>query len=156
MTDWSGVGGVNEGYVLELYERFRQDPSSVHPPTRAAFEASPPSFADTPPASRPEQGRPVGTIGPGDVRTIVGAVNLAEAIRRYGHLGAQLDPLGTPPWGDPSLAPEAHGISRALPRPRESARCLRAARSHHRGRDLRALPPSCVPRQDPLLGRRRG
>jgi 2-oxoglutarate dehydrogenase E1 component len=113
MADWSGVGGVNEGYVLELYERFRQDPSSVDPATRAAFEASPPSFADTPPASRPEQGRAAGTIGPGDVRTIVGAVNLAEAIRRYGHLGAQLDPLGTPPWGDPSLAPEAHGITEA-------------------------------------------
>ena len=29
MPDWSDVGGVNEGYVRELYERFRQDPSSV-------------------------------------------------------------------------------------------------------------------------------
>ncbi len=30
--------GVNAGYVLELYERFRQNPESVDPATRAAFE----------------------------------------------------------------------------------------------------------------------
>ena len=42
---------------------------------------------------------------------IVGAANLAESIRRYGHLAAQLDPLGSPPLGDPSLSPQAHGIT---------------------------------------------
>jgi 2-oxoglutarate dehydrogenase E1 component len=109
MPDWSGVGGVNEGYVLELYERFRQDPSSVDAVTRAAFEASPPAFAG--PALLEAGPATAGSVGAADVRTIVGAANLAESIRRYGHLGAQLDPLGTPPWGDPSLAPEAHGIS---------------------------------------------
>ena len=36
----------------------------------------------------------------------VGAVNLAQSIRRYGHLAAQLDPLGLrKPLGDPSLLP---------------------------------------------------
>ena len=30
--------GVNAGYVLELYERYRQDPESVDPATRKAFE----------------------------------------------------------------------------------------------------------------------
>ena len=45
---------------------------------------------------------------------IVGAVNLAESLRKYGHLKAQLDPLGKRPFGpsgDPSLAPEAHGLT---------------------------------------------
>jgi len=37
--------------------------------------------------------------------------NLAECIRKYGHLAAQLDPLGSPPPGDPSLQPESHGIT---------------------------------------------
>ena len=37
-------------------------------------------------------------------RRSVGAVNLAQSIRRYGHLAARLDPLGVrPPIGDPSL-----------------------------------------------------
>jgi 2-oxoglutarate dehydrogenase E1 component len=31
--------GVNAAYVLELYERYRQDPQSVDPATRTAFES---------------------------------------------------------------------------------------------------------------------
>jgi 2-oxoglutarate dehydrogenase E1 component len=51
---------------------------------------------------------------------IVGAANLAQAIRRYGHLAAHLDPLAMrPPVGDPSLLPETHDVTeddlRALP-----------------------------------------
>ncbi len=122
MPDWSDVGGVNEGYVRELYERFRQDPSSVDAATREAFEQSPPTFAENLPSGRTDAPLAHG-LGPADVRAVVGAVNLAESIRRYGHLGAELDPLGTPPWGDPSLAPEAHGITEA---------------------DLRRLPASLV------------
>ena len=38
MSDWRDFGGINEGYALELYERFLQDPHSVDPATRAAFE----------------------------------------------------------------------------------------------------------------------
>ena len=44
-------------------------------------------------------------------RIAVGAVNLAQSIRRYGHLAAQLDPLGSRPVGDPSLLPETHGVT---------------------------------------------
>ena len=38
MSGWRDFGGINEGYALELYERFLQDPHSVDPSTRAAFE----------------------------------------------------------------------------------------------------------------------
>ena len=38
MSEWREFGGVNEGYVLELYERFQKDPSSVDAATRALFE----------------------------------------------------------------------------------------------------------------------
>src|SRR4029434_3593445 len=31
--------GVNAGYVLELYERYKQDPQSVDPQTRKIFES---------------------------------------------------------------------------------------------------------------------
>src|SRR3954469_22672805 len=105
MADWAGVGGVNEGYVLELYERFRQDPSSVDARTRAAFEQSPPAFAKAALDTTVQTGANV-SAGGADLAKFVAAVTLGEPIRRYGHLGAQLDPLGTPPWGDPSLAPE--------------------------------------------------
>jgi 2-oxoglutarate dehydrogenase E1 component len=95
--------GVNAGYVLELYERYRQNPESVDPETRKAFESW------TPTEDGGEGGIP--PLSSVDVRVVVGAVNLAESIRRYGHLAAQLDPLGSPPVGDPSLSPRAHGVA---------------------------------------------
>ena len=95
--------GINAGYVLELYERFQADPASVDAATRELFSTCPPDEA-------PSDQRPGGGV-PVDVRVVVGAANLVESIRRYGHLAATVDPLGTTPQGDPSLAPHAHGIS---------------------------------------------
>ena len=81
--------GPNAGYILELYERYRQDPSAVDVQTRALFDEWTPPAAGLISAEAP-------------AGTIVGAVNLAQAIREYGHTAAQLDPLGSPPPGDPS------------------------------------------------------
>ena len=96
--------GVNAAYVLELYERYRQNPESVDPQTRQAFE----SWTPAPEAAAADEGR---TQASADTRVIVGAANLVESIRRYGHLAARLDPLGSSPIGDPSLSPRAHGLT---------------------------------------------
>jgi 2-oxoglutarate dehydrogenase E1 component len=100
-------GGVNAGYVLELYERYLQDPDSVDTATREAFESWTPT--DAPPL--PVQGTSSAAAAPIRARAVVGAANLAESIRRYGHLAANVDPLGSTPPGDPSLFPGAHGIT---------------------------------------------
>src|SRR4029450_6498568 len=105
--------GVNAGYVLEVFERYQQNPQSVDSQTRRIFESWTPA-AD-------EGGG--GGSGAVDVHKRGGIVNLAECIRRYGHLAARLDPLGSEPVGDPSLSPAAHGITDA---------------------DLEALPASLV------------
>src|SRR6266576_6498775 len=60
---------------------------------------------------------------PFDVSDVVAATSLAHDIRRKGHLGAHLDPLGTEPLGDPALLPETYGIT---------------------NEDLAALPPKVV------------
>ena len=44
---------------------------------------------------------------------MVGAAALAQAIRDYGHLDVQLDPLGTPPHGAPELHPTFYGLTEA-------------------------------------------
>src|SRR5690606_19529780 len=75
------------------------DPSSVDAATRALFERW------TPPNDAHDTATTV------DLKKIVGTVNLAQSVREYGHLAAQLDPLGSPPPGDPSLELEAHGIT---------------------------------------------
>jgi len=101
--------GVNAGYVLELYEKYRQNPESVDPATRQVFASWVPADATEAP------GPPTTTA----IHVIVGAANLAESVRRYGHLAARIDPLGSTPPGDPSLSPRAHGITdddlRSLP-----------------------------------------
>ena len=40
-------GGVNAGYVLELYERYRQNPESVDPATRVALTTGTPTELET-------------------------------------------------------------------------------------------------------------
>ncbi|HSL23177.1 MAG TPA: 2-oxoglutarate dehydrogenase E1 component [Vicinamibacterales bacterium] len=110
MAGWEEFQGVNEGYVAELYERYQRDPSSVDPETRAMFERSGPPPAGN--AAGPLVARgPSAAEGPDQFFTIVGAVNLAQSIRRYGHLAAQLDPLGEKPDGDPSLDPATHNVN---------------------------------------------
>ena len=101
MANWEGIEGVNRGYVLDLYERYRQDPGSVDPATRQLFERW------TPPVEVEDASAVSGV----PLQKAVGAVNLAQSIRRYGHLAAQLDPLGARPVGDPSLLPETHGVT---------------------------------------------
>src|SRR5438093_6930616 len=115
MSAWEGFSGLNRGYVLELYERFRKDPASVDAATRAIFERW------TPP-DRDDEVRPAEEGV--SLHAAVGAVNLAQSIRRYGHLAARLDPLGSKAPGDPSLLPETHGVTEA---------------------DLRRLPANLLP-----------
>src|SRR5688572_22814727 len=113
MPSWQDFTGLNRGYVLELYEKYRRDPASVDSGTRALFEQW------TPPAEE----SPAALAGEIPVHKAIGPVNLAQSIRRYGHLAAQLDPLGNPPIGDPSLLPATHGVT---------------------NEDLRGLPDSLV------------
>ena len=52
MSEWLGLGGVNEAYALELYERYLADPASVDAATREAFERSGPPLRGQAPALR--------------------------------------------------------------------------------------------------------
>ena len=101
MDSWDQFTGANAGYVLELFERYQQDPASVDDATRAAFRTFTPP-PDPTSAAAPAAG----------TAAAIAAVTLAESIRRYGHLAATLDPIGYHrPVGDPSLHPHAHGLT---------------------------------------------
>jgi 2-oxoglutarate dehydrogenase E1 component len=109
MAGWSDFAGLNRGYVLELYDRFRRDPASVDPATRAAFQTW------TPPADegQPASGATSSAVAPDGLRPelYVGLVKLSGSIRRYGHLAAKLDPLGSERQGDPALELETYGLT---------------------------------------------
>ncbi len=101
--------GPNLGYVLELYERYREDPDSVDEGAREFFESwSPP------------RSNGAGTNGSAaavsrdvelDVEKAVGASKHVRHIRDFGHRAAKLDPLGSEPPGDPTLDPEFYRIT---------------------------------------------
>jgi 2-oxoglutarate dehydrogenase E1 component len=104
MYDLRSFYGPNAGYVLELYERYRQDPAAVDADTRAIFDKWSPEETHA-----PAEG--TGDRAPFALPQVIAAVSLARSIRERGHLGAHLDPLGSPPLGDPALLPGTHGIS---------------------------------------------
>ena len=89
--------GPNLGYILELYERYRDDPNAVDEATRRLFEQwSPTETNSMLPTSRKE--------ATPNLISLTGAANLAQAIRLYGYLSANLDPLDNTPAENPLLA----------------------------------------------------
>jgi len=110
MNLWREFHGSNAGFVLELYERYLQDPATVDTATREFFEHwTPPLDGAAPLPSAPATGEAAAL----PTAQIVGTVRLAQAIREFGHLAAQIDPLGSPPPGDPALDLEALNITEA-------------------------------------------
>ncbi|MBC8104579.1 MAG: 2-oxoglutarate dehydrogenase E1 component [Cytophagales bacterium] len=126
--------GPNAGYVLELYERYQQDPASVDPETRARFAdgfapplsspdgggvvSSPPApvwgaipgGANTPSTRSNEPLAPKGAGGE-NLTKVVAVARLARIVRELGHLEARLDPLGSPPPGDRALELATHDLT---------------------------------------------
>ena len=90
----------NDGYIAETHEAYRRDPSSVDESWRQFFRTA-----------ESLGGVTGGAADAGLLRKTAAAAALVDAIRQYGHLAVQLDPLGTPPPGGAQLTPEFHGIT---------------------------------------------
>ncbi|HKY55513.1 MAG TPA: thiamine pyrophosphate-dependent enzyme, partial [Anaerolineales bacterium] len=100
--------GPNLGYILELHQRYLNDPTSVDEATRRLFERwSPDGVEPTLPSS-------VSTLSAPNLTALTGAMNLAQAIRSYGYLSAKLNPLdfALPISADPLLTFEFHHLQK--------------------------------------------
>ena len=112
MNPWDQFTGANAGYVYELFERYQRDPSSVDEATRRAFATWTPEDPTERSADGLTRGAAPSRQRVSDLQAGIAAFNLAESIRRFGHLAARLDPLGFhDPIGDPSLQPQSHGLT---------------------------------------------
>ena len=100
------TGVFNDGYIAELFDAYRANPESVDASWRELFRLAQ-TLGGAPAASA------AGEADPGLLRKVAGAAALAEAIRHYGHLAVQLDPLGSKPLGAPELSPDFHDVSEA-------------------------------------------
>ncbi len=112
MTHLEDFYGPNAGYVLDLYDRFRQDPHSVDAETQALFAGWTPEDAVSPaPSAQTAPPAAAASLPVPNVDKIVGAARVTRMVRELGHLTAHIDPLGSPPPGDPGLELETHGVT---------------------------------------------
>ena len=110
MDLWREFHGPNAAYVLDLYDQYLRDPASVDEATRSYFKNwQPPAAATVSAPAAPPAVRPASA----DLQKAAGAAMLAESIRRYGHFAAHLDPLDSPPQGDPALELATYGLAEA-------------------------------------------
>jgi 2-oxoglutarate dehydrogenase E1 component len=99
----------NDAFVAEQFERYRHDPNSVDEEWRQFFRLAERFGGGT--KASPASSTTVAADAT-YLRLVAGAAEVIDAIRHYGHLAVQLDPLGSPPPGAPELTPEFHGITR--------------------------------------------
>ncbi|KIL45487.1 2-oxoglutarate dehydrogenase E1 component [Jeotgalibacillus soli] len=84
--------GPNLGYVLEMYDQFLEDPSLVDEELQAYFKenGSPVALNEN---SYIQKGNTPVTIEGTNYSKVIAAVQLADNIRIYGHLAANINPL---------------------------------------------------------------
>ena len=100
----------NDGYIAEQFEAYRRDPTSVDESWRQIFRLAE-SLGSAAPSGAPSAMQPAELQA--FAHTVAGVARYTAAIRRYGHLAVQLDPLGTPPPGAVELTLEHYGITDA-------------------------------------------
>ena len=135
MSDLEEFYGPNAGYVLDLYERYQQNPEAVDPITRSAFQDWNPIALPPAPhngsngnGSNGNGSNGNGSNGNGtrsitpivdaappapqvDVMKVVAAARVTRLVRELGHLTAHIDPLGSNPPGNPGLELGTHGLT---------------------------------------------
>ncbi|HEY9450688.1 MAG TPA: thiamine pyrophosphate-dependent enzyme, partial [Gemmatimonadaceae bacterium] len=104
------TSAFNDAYIEEMYESFVRDPFSVDESWRQFFQMAR-SLAGTTPGALSST-TPT-TVDTAYLRKVAGAAGLVQAVRQYGHLDVQLDPLGSAPLSAAELKPEFHGITDA-------------------------------------------
>ncbi|MHB1095816.1 MAG: 2-oxoglutarate dehydrogenase E1 component [Gemmatimonadaceae bacterium] len=100
----------NDGYIAEQFEAYRRDPTSVDESWRQIFRLVE-SLGSATPSGAPSAMQPAELQA--FAHKVAGVARYTAAIRRYGHLAVQLDPLGTPPPGAVELTLEHYGITDA-------------------------------------------
>ncbi|WP_078596826.1 2-oxoglutarate dehydrogenase E1 component [Evansella clarkii] len=90
---WSQFYGPNLGYMLELYEDYKENPESVSEELSIFFEKwGAPSVSEDK-SGESSSYSPASGFSEDSIFSAANAIKLAEAIRRNGHLLAEISPL---------------------------------------------------------------
>ncbi|HET9097094.1 MAG TPA: multifunctional oxoglutarate decarboxylase/oxoglutarate dehydrogenase thiamine pyrophosphate-binding subunit/dihydrolipoyllysine-residue succinyltransferase subunit [Candidatus Baltobacteraceae bacterium] len=113
------IQGAQSGEYLRRIDELLQGKDGFYQSVFATFgvQAGPAPQAATAampalvtPAPQPQAAAPSDEM----LRAVAAGMAIVAAYRTHGHLAATLDPLGTPPMGDPSLEPASWGLTPAL------------------------------------------
>ncbi|GAB3060912.1 2-oxoglutarate dehydrogenase E1 component [Virgibacillus ainsalahensis] len=89
---WEQFHGPNMGYVEEQYELYKEDPEAVDPSTKEIFEKhGAPVWVKSGESDVQAVSEKTST---NDIKKLTSAMKLVEAIRRFGHLEADIYPVG--------------------------------------------------------------
>ncbi|HYD00070.1 MAG TPA: hypothetical protein VEB22_02490, partial [Phycisphaerales bacterium] len=106
------VNGWNAEYLQSVYEQYKSDPASVPVDMQSFFAGF-----DLAVSTGGAAGAAAGAGGGGDnreaLRLFAGVRSLVDAYRRFGHVGARIDPFGRARPRDRAVELAAHGLSPA-------------------------------------------
>ncbi|MBA2174669.1 2-oxoglutarate dehydrogenase E1 component [Halobacillus locisalis] len=90
---WENFHGPNMGYIEEQYEQYENDPSTVDPSLKDLFdEHGAPDWVET---GSVAEGNGSAMPSQTDIAKITSAYKLVEAVRRHGHLQAEIYAVGS-------------------------------------------------------------
>lgn len=112
---WKVFSGPNLGYVMEQFDLFQTNPDEVDPELKIFFETyGPPSeeiLSGGTQAAVLVQQPASSSVGSLSIKKIMSAVKLAENIRTYGHLAADIYPLNEVPLDNELLHLDNYGLT---------------------------------------------
>jgi 2-oxoglutarate dehydrogenase E1 component len=119
LTQWSQFSGPNLAYIQEQYDFYLQDAQAVTAQYRELFErlGAPPQSGtegQAGPANYSPDGTSSASFNGAMVKKAIATGKLVWNIRSYGHLAADIDPLGISPKAETKmLEPETYGLTRS-------------------------------------------
>src|SRR5699024_4517317 len=106
---WQNFHGPNKGYIEEQYDLYKEDPNAVDSSLKDIFaQYGAPVWLEQPTSSAFE-GEQAASI---DVKKLTSAMKLVEAIRHFGHLEADIYPVGLEKERNTDLVdPKTYGLT---------------------------------------------
>ncbi len=105
------IQGAESGAFLATVEALLQGDQGFYDLIEESLQLTAESYRVVKAAPAAKREEAAGPVAPEMLYHVAAAMALVKAFRMHGHLAAQLDPLGTPPIGDPALDPGPLGLT---------------------------------------------
>jgi len=92
---WEQFYGPNKGYIEQQYDLYKRNPEAIEASIRAIFDTyGAPEWLSNERIAVQSPSQSTSPLSISDVKKLSSALKLVEAIRRYGHLDADIYPVG--------------------------------------------------------------